>query len=278
MSRARGVARGPAKIFVFSGQGGQWRGMGRGLLRDVPEFAETLREVDTALGRWLDWSVCDFLLKDESLSRATSPDVVQPLLFAMQVGLASLWRHMGVVPAAVVGHSMGEVAAAFTAGALSLDDAARVIVMRSRLVARLSGSGGMVLVLRARRAIDEIVSALPRGVCVAARNSHASMVLSGDQAQIVELRGRLREAGVFTELIDVDFAAHSHHVDPLLGELGAALQGVVLSPPSIPIEAPSPSTTSRGAKEPSTLAGEPPATRSTSRGAAVRTRTRAGTS
>src|SRR4030095_5749507 len=72
-------------------------------------------------------------------------------------------------------------------------------------------------------------------VCVAARNSHASVVLSGDQAQIVELRGRLRVAGVFTELVDVDFAAHSHHVDPLLGELGAALQGVVLSPPSIPM-------------------------------------------
>ncbi|HEY3093850.1 MAG TPA: SDR family NAD(P)-dependent oxidoreductase, partial [Vicinamibacterales bacterium] len=222
-------------MFVFSGQGGQWHGMGRGLLRRVPVFANTLREVDTALGRWLDWSVCDLLLKEEGGFGASTPDVLQPLLFAMQVGLAALWQHMGVRPTAVVGHSMGEVAAAFTAGALSLDDAAKIIVLRSRLAARLSGSGGMLLVSARGEQIEEILSKLPRGVCVAARNSYASVVLSGDQAQVVELRGRLREAGTFTELVDVDFAAHSHHVDPVLDELGAALTGLVLSPPSIPM-------------------------------------------
>src|SRR6185312_7738864 len=134
---------GPGVVFVFSGQGSQWRGMGQQLHAEEEVFRDALADCDRAMRPHLDASVIDALLAGDSIDDI---GVIQPAIFAMQVALAALWRSWGVEPAAVIGHSMGEVAAAHVAGALGLEDATKVICRRSRLLRRVSGKGAMGLV------------------------------------------------------------------------------------------------------------------------------------
>ncbi len=136
----------PKVVFVFPGQGSQWLGMGRQLLAEEPAFRAAIEACDEAIRREGGFSVVDQLGADEARSRLSEIDVVQPVLFAVEVALAALWRSWGVEPDAVVGHSMGEIAAAHVAGLLSLEDAAKVICRRSRLLKRVSGKGAMGLV------------------------------------------------------------------------------------------------------------------------------------
>src|SRR5262249_54969758 len=133
-------------VFVFPGQGSQWLGMGRQLLVQEPLFRTSLEACDRAIQAEAGWSLLAELGADESCSQLDRIDVVQPVLFAMEVALAALWRSWDVQPDAVVGHSMGEVAAAHVAGALSLDDAVAVICRRSLLLRRISGQGAMAMV------------------------------------------------------------------------------------------------------------------------------------
>src|SRR5207302_3762020 len=131
--------------FVFPGQGAQWEGMALELLESSPVFAEELRACGEALSAFVDWELDDVLRRAPGAPSLERVDVVQPALFAVMVSLARLWRSFGVEPAAVVGHSQGEIAAAHVAGALSLDDAARVVALRSQAVRdELAGHGGMV--------------------------------------------------------------------------------------------------------------------------------------
>ncbi len=136
----------PRVAFVFPGQGSQWVGMARELLDEEPAFRDALVECDRVIAAQTGWSVLEELRATPTTSRLHLIDVVQPVLFAVQVGLVALWRSWGVEPHAVVGHSMGEGAAAYAAGALSLEDAARAIVVRGALLKRLSGTGAMALV------------------------------------------------------------------------------------------------------------------------------------
>jgi acyl transferase domain-containing protein/acyl carrier protein len=206
-------------VFVFPGQGAQWVGMGARLLDESPVFAERLSECAAALSSFVDWSLLDVLRDGVELGRV---DVVQPASFAVMVSLAAVWESYGVVPDAVVGHSQGEIAAAVVAGALSLDDGARVVALRSKAIARtLAGRGGMMSVALP---LAEVESRLDARLSVAAVNGPASVVVAGDPEVLDALFDELTAEDVRVRRIAVDYASHSDHVellrDELLAELG----------------------------------------------------------
>jgi acyl transferase domain-containing protein/acyl carrier protein len=221
-------------VFVFPGQGGQWPGMARDLLAREPVFAEAIAACEEALRPHVEWSLRDVLAAEPPDVRLERIDVLQPALFSVQVALAALWRSWGVEPATVVGHSMGELAAAHVAGALSLEDAARVMAVRSRLLRRISGRGAMALVelplADARRALD----GYEHLVSVAAANGPSSTVVSGDPAALSVILERLGARDVFCRPVKVDVASHSPQVEPLRADLDAALAGLSPRTASIP--------------------------------------------
>jgi len=223
---------GPGAVFVFSGQGSQWRGMGRQLHAEEDIFRDALAECDRAMGAHLDSSVVDALFADDALDDI---GVIQPAIFAMQVALAALWRSWGVEPAAVIGHSMGEVAAAHVAGALTLDDAARVICARARLLGGAAPGGAMVSAELTRAEADELIAGLEDRVAVAADNSVLTTVLSGDAEVLSELMAEIQRRMRFCRWVDVDVASHSPRMDALRADLAAALDGLSPSAPAIPM-------------------------------------------
>ncbi|MBS1801529.1 MAG: type I polyketide synthase [Acidobacteria bacterium] len=221
--------------FVFPGQGSQWAGMGRELLRSVPAFREAMTRLDAAIQPEAGWSVLKQLEDPAFDERLARIDVIQPTLFAMEVALAELWRSWGVVPQAVIGHSMGEVAAACVAGVLTYIGAAAIICRRSRLLMRVAGAGAMVVVdLPHEEAQQEIAGAEDK-VSVAVSNSPRSTVLAGDPAALDEIVQRLEARDVFCRWVRVDVASHSPQMDPLKAELLAALGEVQPQAGSVPV-------------------------------------------
>jgi acyl transferase domain-containing protein/acyl carrier protein len=223
-------------VFVFPGQGSQWLGMGRTLLRQEAVFAEAIERCDRAMRPHGDWSLlAELTATDAARSRLNEVDVLQPALFAIQVALAALWRSWGIEPHAVVGHSMGEVAAAHVAGTLGLEDAARVICSRSRLVKPTIGRGAMAAVdlsiADARRAI----AGYEERLSIAVSNGPTSTVLSGDPGALETIASRLQRQDIFCRMIKVDFAAHSPQMEPLRADLERALEGLQPRPASVPI-------------------------------------------
>lgn len=225
--------RRPQVVFVFPGQGSQWHGMGRQLIAREPVFREAIEECAAVLERHAGWSLLEVLNAPEEKSRLGEVDVVQPTLFAIQVALSALWRSWGIEPSAVIGHSLGEVAASCVAGALSLDDAAKVVCRRSRLALRLRGVGGMAVVERSAEALEEIVAGTGGAVAIAGHNSPRSTILSGDTAALEAVIARLEKDGVYCRFVKVDFASHCSQVDPLLPELKDILSD--LRPRSAPV-------------------------------------------
>jgi myxalamid-type polyketide synthase MxaD len=213
-------------VFVFSGQGSQWVGMGRELLEQEPAFREAMERCDRAIRKYTGWSVLEELAADEAHSRVDEVDVVQPAIFAVQVSLANLWLSWGIEPDAVVGQSLGEVAAAYVAGALTLEDAARVMCRRSQLVKKTSGQGSMAVVqlplVEAKRAI----SGREDRVSVAVNSSPYTTVLSGEVAALEEVLAELERRDVFVRRIRVEYASHSPQVDPVRPDLFEALEGI----------------------------------------------------
>ncbi len=212
-------------VFVFSGQGSQWAGMGRELLAHEPIFRAAIEQCDRAFKPYVDWSLLD-LLDGTSERTLGDIDVVQPALFAMQVALASLWQSWGIRPGAVVGHSMGEVAAATVAEALSLEDAARVICLRSKILRRLSGQGGMAVVGLSAEETVPFLEGNGANLSVAAVNSPRTTVVAGEKGALQELVAALEKKGVFAALVNVDVASHSPQTAPLGGELRRCLEGI----------------------------------------------------
>nr|WP_243469291.1 type I polyketide synthase [Streptomyces cinnamoneus] len=214
---AAGVVRGEASapggvVFVFPGQGSQWVGMAAGLLDASPVFAGRMGECAAALEPFVDWSLLD-VVRSGDASLLERVDVVQPVLFAVMVSLAAVWRSYGVEPAAVVGHSQGEIAAACVAGGLSLGDAARVVALRSRLLLDLAGAGGMLsLALPLEEAVQRLE---PYGsaVSVAAVNGPGSVVVSGEPAALEAVRAQCEVDGVRARMVPVDYASHSAQVE-----------------------------------------------------------------
>ncbi|MFG2533156.1 SDR family NAD(P)-dependent oxidoreductase, partial [Streptomyces sp. NPDC048516] len=222
-----GTAGAPGKtVFVFPGQGSQWADMAVELLDTAPVFRERMRECAEAMAPLVDWSLTEVMRGAPGAPALDRVDVVQPALFAVMVSLAELWKSFGVVPDAVVGHSQGEIAAAHVAGALSLEDAARIVVLRSQALVSLAGTGGLVSVpLPSEQVAADLADSAGR-LNVATINGPSSTVVAGDSDALDALLGSYRTAGVRARRIPVDYASHSPHVEPIRDEVLAALAGI----------------------------------------------------
>ncbi|MGA6155258.1 type I polyketide synthase [Stenotrophomonas sp. NPDC087984] len=237
---ATGVVRGrtgdPGRsVFVFPGQGAQWVGMAVGLLDSSPVFAQSVAECEAALSAYVDWSLTDVLRGVEGAPGYDRVDVVQPALFAVMVSLAKLWRSVGVEPDAVMGHSQGEIAAACVAGALSLQDAAKVVALRSQAIAAgLAGRGGMVSLGLPVDQVRERIAAWDGAISVAAVNGPGSVVVSGDPGALDEMIERLEGEEVRVRRVPVDYASHSAHVEEIHQELLKVLADIAPRSSQVP--------------------------------------------
>ncbi|MDX3745665.1 type I polyketide synthase [Streptomyces sp. AK08-02] len=231
----RGTATTPGRtVFVFPGQGSQWVGMAVELLDTAPVFAARVAECERALSPYVDWSLTAVLRDEPGAPALDRVDVVQPVLWAVMVSLAALWRSYGVEPSAVVGHSQGEIAAAVVAGALSLEDGAKVVALRSRILTALVGRGAMLFVALPDPDVRERLVPWGEKLSVAAVNGPSSVTVSGDPQALEEFGEQLSEDGVMRWMIPgVTFAGHSPQVDELRHELLDALAGI--SPRRSPI-------------------------------------------
>ncbi|MFC4566069.1 SDR family NAD(P)-dependent oxidoreductase, partial [Nocardiopsis mangrovi] len=226
---AAGAIRGRARpgaggaVFVFPGQGSQWAGMAVDLLGASPVFAASMDACAEALAPLVDWSPADVLRSGTGLDRA---DIVQPALFAVMVSLAALWRSCGVEPAAVVGHSQGEIAAACVAGALSLPDAARVVALRSKALLALAGRGGMLSVALPEERAGELIEPWGERLSIATVNGAESVVVSGATGALAELAAACAAGGVRAKDVPVDYASHSAQVEEVRDELADVLGSI----------------------------------------------------
>lgn len=218
-------------VFVFPGQGSQWVGMGADLLATSPVFAARLAECEAAFAPHLDWSLADALRDGRPLD---TDGVIQPVLFAVMVSLAEVWRSHGVRPAAVVGHSQGEIAAACFAGALTLEDAALVVARRGHELTALAGLEGMLSVSASPDEVGRRLEGRP-ALSVAARNGPETVAVSGPLAELGNLAGALAADGVRTRRIPIGYASHSPQVDQIRDRLLAVLADIRPRTPRIPL-------------------------------------------
>ncbi|OBI56996.1 type I polyketide synthase [Mycobacterium sp. E787] len=227
MSVIRGTAAPAGKtVFVFPGQGSQWAGMGVELLDTATIFAQQIEACAQAFAEFVDWSLTDVLRGAPGAPAPDRVDVVQPVLFAVMVSLAELWKSVGVSPDAVIGHSQGEIAAAYVAGALSLRDAARVVTLRSKLLRSLAGPGGMLSIACSTERARELLAPYGSRVSIAAVNGRSAVVVSGDGTALDELVGFCADLELRTRRIEVDYASHSVEVEAIRGELTEVLAGI----------------------------------------------------
>jgi len=231
-----GAAPSERVAFIFSGMGQQWWAMGRGLMESEPLFAAKIEEIaELFRNHTTDWSLLDILSADEKDTRIDETQFAQPAIFALQVALAALWRSWGVEPQIVVGHSVGELAAAHISGTLSLKDAIRVCFHRSRLQATTAGRGKMLAVGLTEAEASFYLSGQEEHVAIAAVNSPSGVTLSGETEALERIERILELDEVFARFLKVDVPYHSPVMDEIIDELEASIDGIAPHSASIPI-------------------------------------------
>ncbi|MFE7558394.1 type I polyketide synthase [Kitasatospora sp. NPDC057500] len=226
---------GTAPVFVFPGQGAQWPGMAAALLEASPVFASALHACGAALRPWLDADIEDVACGSPGAPPLERAEYVQPALFAVYVALAELWRAHGVRPAAVIGHSQGEIAAAHIAGVLSLEEAARVVALRSRALRHVTSRGGMASLAAPAATAALLIAPWAGRVEVAVENGPAATVVAGDTDALAEVLECCAREGVRARRLPVDYASHSPHMDPVREEVLTLLEDVACGPGRIPV-------------------------------------------
>ncbi len=222
---------GSGTVFLYSGQGSQWAGMGQRLLADEPAFAAAVDELEGDFVAQVGFSLRDVLTSGETVEGI---DRIQPVLVGVQLALTALWRSYGIEPDAVIGHSMGEVTAAVVGGALSSADGLKVIATRSRLMKRLSGQGAMALLELDADAAEQLIAGYP-GLTVAVYASPNQTVIAGPPDQVDAAIAVVDAQDRLARRVDVDVASHHPIIDPILGDLRDALSGLSPRQPSIPV-------------------------------------------
>lgn len=237
-SMYRGAARHnpPSVVFVFSGQGSQWWQMGRELLQREPKFREAIAVCDRLFRKHgATWSLLEELTRDEPNSRLDRTSIAQPAIFALQAALVTLWKSWGIEPDAVVGHSIGEAAAAYAAGMLSLEEATRVIFHRGRCMELDQSNGQLLAAAVSADEAQELMAAGGKPVELAAVNSPTSVTFAGEADALKDLASRLRAAKKWRRLLPIPHAFHSEAMNPLRGALLDALGDVSTQKSSIPM-------------------------------------------
>ncbi|WP_326658971.1 SDR family NAD(P)-dependent oxidoreductase [Streptomyces canus] len=219
---ATGTAVSGKTVFVFPGQGSQWPAMGRHLLTHEPVFAAHIQACTEAFAPHTDWNLTHLLTQpDDNL--LTRVDVIQPVLFAVMTGLAELWKHHGITPDAVIGHSQGEIAAAHTAGALTLHDAAKTVILRAQAITALAGTGTMASIPLPP---DDVHPLLHGDAHIAATNGPATTVVSGSPDAITTLITTCQARNIRARQIPVDYASHCTHVEAIREQILTALDDI----------------------------------------------------
>ena len=228
-------SRRPKLAFVFSGQGTQWSTMGRELFEQEPAFRATIETCDRLLRQHARWSLLKELFADESRSRLVETEIAQPALVALQVALVSLWRQWGIVPDAVIGHSIGELSATHVAGVLSLQDALRVSFHRGRLMQRTTGHGKMAVIEMPLEKVEQVIAKYGGRLCVAAINSRTSILIAGDSQAVEGVLKTFGRQEVSCHALPGNYAFHSGQMDFILAEFLDAISPLDMQPPTLPI-------------------------------------------
>ena len=225
----------PRLAFVFSGQGGQWAQMGMALYNTEPTFRKTMDMIDEIFQKIAGWSILNEIRANSENSQIAKTRIVQPAIMSIQVALARLFIHYGVKPEAVVGHSIGEVAAAHISGALCLEKAVYIIYHRSNIQDQLSGKGRMLAIGTSEDEAKQLISDIKDKVSIAAINGPTMITLSGDESELLQIAEKLEQKGQFNRFVRVDVPYHSHYMEQIRDELIDKLSNIKGSEAIIPL-------------------------------------------